>query len=333
VNLHTQDLQMTDEAARHLEGMEMGWSQSLERLGDLIDNRVAGERAIIISRVFDSPQELVWEAMTNPLHVVNWWGPRGFTSIIEEMDVRPGGKWNHVMIGPDGTEYPNRNIFTEVVKPERISFSHGGERKGDRSVDFEATWTFEAVEEGKTKVTIRMVFPNAEERERVVKEYGAIEGGKQTLERLSEHLEAGPVIVERTFDAPLEMVWKAVTEKDHIKQWFFDMEGLRPEVGCEFRFVVEHEGFTYDHRCTIREVIPESKFAYSWRFEGYDGDSVVTFELFPEGSKTRLRLTHAGIESFPKTPAFAKSNFQKGWTSLVGTELPNFLNAQSSGAK
>jgi uncharacterized protein YndB with AHSA1/START domain len=145
------------------------------------------DREIVISRTFDAPRELVWEAMVNPLHVARWWGPRGFTTTIEEMDVRPGGVWKHVMHGPDGVNYPNKSVFTEVVKPERIAFSHGGNREGGPGVRFEATWTFDAVTEGKTKVTIRMVFPSAADRDRVVGEFGAIEGGKQTLERLEEY--------------------------------------------------------------------------------------------------------------------------------------------------
>jgi uncharacterized protein YndB with AHSA1/START domain len=119
---------------------------------------------------------------------VNWWGPRGFSTTIEEMDVRPGGVWKHVMHGPDGVNYPNKSIFKEVVKPERIIYSHGGGRENGPGASFVATWTFDAVETGKTKVTIRMVFPSAPDRNFVVKEFGAIEGGKQTLERLGEHL-------------------------------------------------------------------------------------------------------------------------------------------------
>jgi uncharacterized protein YndB with AHSA1/START domain len=289
------------------------------------DDDGAGGNEIVISRVFDAPRELVWEAMTNPLHVVNWWGPRGFTTTIEEMDVRPGGTWKHVMHGPDGSNYPNHIVFSEVVKPERIAFSNSGGKEGDQGVAFESTWTFETVDSGKTKATIRMVFPSAEDRARVVKEYGAIEGGRQTLERLGEHLAAAPLIVERTFDAPIETVWKAITDAEQMKQWYFELEGFRPEVGCEFGFRVEHEGNTFDHRCKVREVIRGSKIAYSWRYEGHEGDSLVTFELFPQGKQTRLRLTHTGLETFPKTAQFARNNFQRGWTSLIGTELKNFL--------
>jgi uncharacterized protein YndB with AHSA1/START domain len=146
------------------------------------------DREIVISREFNAPRELVWEAMTNPKHVVNWWGPRGFSTTIETMDFRVGGVWQHVMRGPDGVNYPNKSVFKEIVKPERIVYSHGGKREGGPGVSFESTWTFDLVGDNKTKVTIRMVFPTAADRDRVVKEFGAIEGGKQTLERLGEYL-------------------------------------------------------------------------------------------------------------------------------------------------
>jgi len=137
--------------------------------------------------VFDAPRELVWQAMVDPRHVVQWWGPNGFTTTIEKMDVRPGGVWMHVMHGPDGTDYPNSSVFTEVVMPERIVYSHGGGKQGGRGEHFVATWTFESLGD-KTRVTIHMVFPTMADRDFVVKEYGAIEGGKQTLGRLAEYL-------------------------------------------------------------------------------------------------------------------------------------------------
>jgi uncharacterized protein YndB with AHSA1/START domain len=145
------------------------------------------DREIVLSRVFDAPRELVWNAWTDPKQVVQWWGPHGFTTTIHEMDVRPGGVWRQTMHGPDGTDYPGKSTFIEVVKQERIVFSHDGGKKGEPGTQFESTWTFEAQGE-KTKVTIRMVFAAAAAREHVVKTYGAIEGGKQTLGRLAEYL-------------------------------------------------------------------------------------------------------------------------------------------------
>lgn len=148
------------------------------------------DREIVISRIFDAPRELVWSAMTDPRHVVHWWGPNGFTTTIEEMDFRPGGVWKHVMRGPDGTNYPNRSVFKEIVKPERIVYTHGGAREGGPGVRFTATWTFEALAPDRTRLTIHQVFPTGEMRDFVVKEFGAVEGGRQTLGRLADFLAA-----------------------------------------------------------------------------------------------------------------------------------------------
>ena len=137
------------------------------------------------------------------------------------------------------------------------------------------------------------------------------------------------VVLERTFNAPVARVWKALTEVDQMRVWYFDLKEFRPEVGFEFGFVVEHEGNTYDHRCKITEVIPQKKVAYTWRYHRHEGDSLVTFELFPEGDKTRLKLTHEGLDTFPKTAAFARENFEKGWTQIIGSELKQFLEKKT----
>ncbi len=143
---------------------------------------------VALTRMVDAPRELVWQAWTDPKQVAQWWGPRGFTTTIEKMDVRPGGVWKHVMHGPDGADYPNKSIFIEVVKPERIVFSHGGGRKdGSASAQFEATWIFEA-QGDKTNITMRALFKSTAARDEVIKEFGAVEGGQQTLARLDEYL-------------------------------------------------------------------------------------------------------------------------------------------------
>jgi len=102
------------------------------------------------------------------------------------------------------------------------------------------------------------------------------------------------------------------------------LKEFKPEVGFEFEFVVEHEGNTYHHLCKVTEVIPQQKIAYTWRYKGEPGDSLVTFELLPDGDKTKLRLTHKGLETFPKTPAYAQKNFEAGWTGIA-SELEKFL--------
>jgi uncharacterized protein YndB with AHSA1/START domain len=185
LTLRTEVLNVTPEAAQYLDGQAEGWAQSLERFETLI---AQSDREIVISRTFDAPRELVWEAMTDPERVVKWWGPRGFTTTIQEMDVRVSGAWNLIMHGPDGVNYPNSSIFTEVVKPERLAYNHGGGREGAQTPNFEMAWTFDAINAGKTRVTIHMVFATAADRRAIAGDYAAIEGGKQTLERLAEQL-------------------------------------------------------------------------------------------------------------------------------------------------
>ena len=133
------------------------------------------------------------------------------------------------------------------------------------------------------------------------------------------------IMIERTFDAPVVRVWTALTDVNEMRQWYFDLKEFKAETGFEFEFVVEHEANIYHHLCKVTEVVPQKKIAYTWRYKGEPGDSLVTFELFPEGKKTRLKLTHTGIETFPKTPAYARKNFEAGWTAIIGSELKRFV--------
>lgn len=144
-------------------------------------------REIIISRTVSAPRDLVWQVWTEPKHLEQWWGPNGFTVTTESIDIRVGGTWKFLMHGPDGTDYPNVIVFTEIAKPERISHDHGdGTENG---IHFKATITFEEEGKNKTRITMKSVFPTQEARDHVVKEYGAIEGGKQTLGRMADYVE------------------------------------------------------------------------------------------------------------------------------------------------
>jgi uncharacterized protein YndB with AHSA1/START domain len=144
------------------------------------------ERELIINRVFDAPRNLVFQAWTDPSQLMQWWGPKGFTSTVQEIDVKPGGVWRYVMHGPDGRDYQNKIVYMEVVKPDRLVYVHGGEEEDD-SRQFQVTVTF-AEQDKKTKLTMRMLFKTAAEREKVVKEFGAIEGANSTLDRLENLL-------------------------------------------------------------------------------------------------------------------------------------------------
>jgi uncharacterized protein YndB with AHSA1/START domain len=144
-------------------------------------------RAIIGSRVFDAPRELVFAAFTDPKHLAQWWGPNGFTTTTISFDFRAGGIWRFVMHGPDGRDYQNRVTYEEIVPPERLVYRHGGGEDVE-PVQFSQRLTFEDLGNGKTRLTWHGTFPSAEERARVIKEYGADKGLTQTMARLADYV-------------------------------------------------------------------------------------------------------------------------------------------------
>jgi uncharacterized protein YndB with AHSA1/START domain len=145
------------------------------------------DRELVLSRVFDAPRELVYRAWTDSTHIVKWWGPKGFTTTVHEMDVRPGGVWRFIMHAPNGTDYGNKIVFHEVVPPERLVFTHGSDAEVDEYA-FEATITFAEEGAGKTRLTLRQVYPTSEARDYVAREFHAVEMGNQTFDRFAEFL-------------------------------------------------------------------------------------------------------------------------------------------------
>lgn len=143
-------------------------------------------------------------------------------------------------------------------------------------------------------------------------------------------MNAAPIIIERTFHLPAKKVWEAISNRDQMKQWYFDLEAFIPEKGFSFSFMGGPDGRQYKHLCTITDAVTEKKLSYSWRYEGYEGNSEVTFELFPEEGGTKLRLTHTGLGSFPPNPDFARQNFVDGWTYIILTSLPGYLEAEKA---
>jgi uncharacterized protein YndB with AHSA1/START domain len=184
---------------------------------------------LTFTRVYDAPRELVWQAWTDPRQLLQWWGPRGFTTTTQHQEVRVGGEWRYVMHGPDGRDYRNVVTYLEVRAPERLRFRHGGE-PGTEPVSHELSATFEPEGEGgrRTRLTMRMSFASQQARDHVVREYHADEGGRQTLARLDEHLQAARApgagaprfVTSRVFRAPRERLFELWTQKEHLAQWF-----------------------------------------------------------------------------------------------------------------
>jgi uncharacterized protein YndB with AHSA1/START domain/dihydrofolate reductase len=201
LTMRAQVLRTTTAAAPHLAEMEAGWTSALDRLGDHLASQKKQEetlhvaegggdstadREITSTRVFDAPRPLVWKMWTDAEHVVEWWGPKGFSTTIQEMDVRPGGTWRLVMHGPDGRDYKNRIIYREVVEPEKLVYEHSPE-PGSEPVNFQTTVTF-ADHGDRTQVAVRMRFRTSAQRDFVAEKYGAVEGLEQTLGRLEGKL-------------------------------------------------------------------------------------------------------------------------------------------------
>jgi uncharacterized protein YndB with AHSA1/START domain len=139
------------------------------------------DREIAISRKLNAPIELVWELWTNPEHIVNWWGPNGFTNTITTMDVTPGGEWDLVMHGPDGTDYKNKSIFKEVILHKKLVYEHVS------YPSFTATVIFEAQGE-QTLINWQMLFESAEDLIEVVKKFKADEGLRQNMEKFEAYI-------------------------------------------------------------------------------------------------------------------------------------------------
>jgi len=139
------------------------------------------DRELRLTRVIDAPVALVWEVWIKPEHLAQWWGPNGFTNTITKMDTQPGGEWELVMHGPDGTNYPNKSIFREIVVHKKIVYEHTSSPKFISTIEFEESGE-------QTNLSWHMLFETAEEFIRTVKTFKADEGLKQNIEKLTEYV-------------------------------------------------------------------------------------------------------------------------------------------------
>jgi len=295
-----------------------------EMAASVVDTTTS-DREIRLSRTFHAPPELVWEAFTNPKHVAKWWGPKGFTTTTEIMDVRPGGEWKHVMKGPDGTLYPNHSVYTAVEKPRLIAYKHAGRREGGPGVAFEAFVTFEPEGEG-TRVTLRQVFTSPEARDKVIREFGAVEGGKSHLESLSEflaHLAATDrdFVLTRTFDAPRERVFAAWTDPKQMAQWWGPKGFTNPvcqmdvRPGGRYRIVMRSpEGEDYPIDGEFLEIVKPSRLVMTMDAREHPPEFFAQLDaarpLEAQGKPFRPRTTVLFDDHFGKTTLTVIQRFE-----------------------
>lgn len=292
------------------------------------------DRELVFSRVFDAPQEMVYKAWTTPEQLVNWYGPNGFRTTVHEMDVRPGGDWRLTMRGPDGRDYKNRIVFVEVDAPRRLVYRHEPE-EGSEPVSFVTTVTF-AARGDKTEVTLQMVFPTAEVRRHVAEDYGAVEGGKQTLARLAEHLakttgipvaKPEPLVIVREFDAAREMVFRLWTDAEHLKRWWGPKGFTNPR--CEFdarpggaiRIDMRGpDGQVYPMGGTVREIVTPEKLVFESAALGADGAALFeilnTVHFEEKNGKTKVTLTAEVLRATAEAPKYL-AGMNAGWNQSL----------------
>ena len=269
---------------------------------------VADAPEIVISRRLPAPRAVVFQAWIDPTHLARWWGPRGFTTTIQEADIRPGGVLRHVMRSYDGTEYPNRQTFLEITEPERIVY-RADDGTDDYPTAFETTVTF--VEEGgETVVTLRTRLDSFEARDSVL-ERGAVEGGISTLHCLEAYLATmtAPAprsdrefSIHRVFDAPRELVFRAFSAPEHLVHWW-GPEGWTLSVcnqdfrvGGEWHYCMSGpDGMESWGKAIYHEITPPARLVFLDVFSDAEGNTVeglpqtvVTMEFIDRGGKTEL---------------------------------------------
>jgi uncharacterized protein YndB with AHSA1/START domain len=339
------------EVAGALAGMDEGWAQSLDKLAETLSASApdTSDREIVVTRTFDAPRELVFDAFTDAKHLAAWWGPNGFRTTTHAIDVRSGGVWKFTMHGPDGTDYKNRIVYQTVSRPECLTYKHAGE-EGDEPVSFFTTVTF-VDRGGKTEVTLRMAFPTKAERDSVAEKYGAVEGAQQTLARLGEHLSAAPsleeFVISRTFDAPRDLVFKAWTEAGRLAKWFgpksFTMLACKLDLhpGGMFLYGMKApNGESMWGKWVFRAVTPPEELVFVSSFADAQGNAIrapfsaewplevlSTVTFTESGGKTTITMRGVPInatEAERKFFAGMHASMTGGWTGTLD-QLAAFL--------
>lgn len=274
----------------------------------------AADRDIVITRLFDAPRELVWQAWTDAQHVERWFGPRGFTTRVEELDLRVGGESRYVMVGPDGKEYPGKGVFREIVPMHRIVTT---DEFGDPPEDLDLpqgivlTVVFDEVAPNQTKITMTIAHPTPQDKAKH-EAMGVVGGWRSSFECMDEHLAHlaesrmsstdTEFTATRVYDAPPEVVWKAWTKPEAISRWWgpygftttTHAMDLRP--GGVWRFTMHGpDGRDYKNKIVYSIVEPHRRIAYKHADDGDPGtldpvcfEADIRFE--PMEGRTRMHF-------------------------------------------
>lgn len=288
------------------------------------ENSSSKGRELVMVRCFKAPRELVFRVWTDKEHVGHWWGPTGFTNTIREMEVRPGGVWRFIMHGPDGVDYPNLIQFEEVVTPERLVYAHGSDEKPGQ---FHVTVTFEEEEGYSTRITMRMVFKSREERDMLVERSGAIEGNKQTMDRLEKHLlemerfDQG-IITERVFPYSIDIVYSAWQDPKHLAKWWGPkgftntFQKFEYKEGGEWVFVMHApDGKDYPNKSVFVEIKERERIVFD-HVSNHHFRAVFTFESFAEGTRLTFCMIHSSKEEADRVKQYVLAGNEENFDRL-----------------
>ncbi|MGE4132214.1 MAG: SRPBCC family protein [Bdellovibrionales bacterium] len=308
---------------------------------------------IYINRVYNAPVSLVWEAWTDPKQAAKWWGPRGFTLTTHSKELKPGGKWIYTMHGPDGTDYPNIATYHEVEKHALLVYDHGATPTTPPL--FRVTVRF-SEKNKKTTMEMTMTLASAEAAEEI-KKFIKQAGGNSTWDRLGEYLAEKDgldhFIINRTFEAPVDVVYEMWTNPKHIAKWMpptgatmeFISADIRPGGKSFYRMdgpfgrlhgCAQYHEFERPHRitysqqfCDENQKVCRHPMAPTW-----PESMRTTVEFTPEGDNlTRVTVTWVveGAAGSEERETFhkGKAGMTQGWTGSFD-KLEELLGGLSS---
>ncbi len=259
---------------------------------------------IKITRIYDAPLKVVWEAWTDTKQVAKWWGPRGFTLTTHSKDLRVGGTWNYTMHGPDGTNYPNITKYYEVETYKKLVYDHGG--NADQPPLFRVTVMFSQLND-KTKMDMTMTFSSPEvaaESRKFIK----AAGGNATWDRLAEYVEKEKsnkdiFVINRTFGVPIKTMFKLWTDPKHFSQWLpptgMQMQFLEADIrpGGKTKYVMTGENIKMYGRAEYLKIESPNLIVYTQQFcDEKDNISRHPFApLWPETLLTTVTLKEESL--------------------------------------
>lgn len=285
-----------------------------------------------ITRVYDAPVKIVWEAWTDVKQVAKWWGPRGFTLTTHSKDLKVGGTWNYTMHGPDGVDWPNITTYHEVEKYSRLVYDHGASE--GKPPLFRVTVNFTDLK-GKTKMDMTMACASPEAAEEIQK-FIKKASGESTWDRLAEYLgketqKKDMFVINRSFNVPIETMYEMWTNPKHFQQWLaptgYSMTFLRSDIkvgSSTFYLMTDGEHVKMYGRAKYLELNRPDRIVYTQQFcDEKEGISRHPFApTWPETMLTTVTFTEEGPERTRVTVNW------EPFGSATAEEIETFLKAR-----